>query len=104
MTSIPQSVKVPYHHANVDTGEGLFYDNGEGAQSRRGSGIEVGSLTLHPAGFVHGPQPGSAEAVIEATRTEETAVMIDAFSPLEISSAARSVADSDYPWTWARIL
>ena len=57
---------------------------------------------MHPAGFVHGPQPGSVEASIEATRTEETAVMIDTFSPLSVSEDARSVADSDYPWSWAR--
>ncbi len=70
--------------------------------SRRGTGIQTGSLTLHPAGFVHGPQPGSVEAAVDATRTEETAVMIDTFAPLEISEAARAVADADYPWSWAR--
>ncbi len=51
---------------------------------------------------MHGPQPGSVEAAVGATRTEETAVMIDTFAPLEISEAARSVADADYPWSWAR--
>ena len=61
-------------------------------------------MTLHPAGFVHGPQPGSVEAAVDATRTEETAVMIDTFSPLSISEAARAVADSSYPWSWARHL
>jgi homogentisate 1,2-dioxygenase len=70
--------------------------------SRRGTAIQKGSLTLHPAGFVHGPQPGSVEAAVGATRTEETAVMIDTFAPLEISEAARAVADRDYPWSWAR--
>ena len=35
------------------------------------------------------------------TRTEETAVMIDTFAPLEISDQARSVAVDDYPWSWA---
>jgi hypothetical protein len=28
--------------------------------------------------------------------------MIDTFSPLLISAAAREVADPDYPWSWAR--
>ncbi|MBO0730499.1 MAG: homogentisate 1,2-dioxygenase, partial [Acidimicrobiaceae bacterium] len=51
-------VKVPYHHANVDSDEVLFYSDGD-FMSRRGAGISTGSLTLHPAGFVHGPQPGS---------------------------------------------
>jgi homogentisate 1,2-dioxygenase len=94
-------VKVPYHHANVDSDEVLFYSDGN-FMSRQGAGIEPGSLTLHPAGFVHGPQPGSVEASADAVRTEETAVMIDTFEPLLVSDAARSVAAEDYPWSWAR--
>jgi homogentisate 1,2-dioxygenase len=94
-------VKVPYHHANVDSDEVLFYSAGD-FMSRKGSGIAAGSLTLHPAGFVHGPQPGSVEASIDVERTEETAVMIDTFEPLALSDAARGVADPDYPWSWAR--
>jgi homogentisate 1,2-dioxygenase len=94
-------VKVPYHHANVDSDEVLFYSDGD-FMSRKGAGIEPGSLTLHPAGFVHGPQPGSVEASMDAVRTEETAVMIDTFEPLLVSDAARSVAADDYPWSWAR--
>jgi homogentisate 1,2-dioxygenase len=42
------------------------------------------------------------EAAVDATRTEETAVMVDTFAPLSISEAARAVADSGYPWSWAR--
>ena len=68
--------------------------------SRAGAGIEVGSLTLHPAGFVHGPQPGSVEASMRAERTDESAVMIDTFSPLSLSDAARSVADAAYVLSW----
>lgn len=97
----PKSVKVPYHHANVDSDEVLFYAGGD-FMSRRGTGIRAGSFTLHPAGFVHGPQPGSVEAAVDASRTEETAVMIDTFAPLEVSDAGRAVADLDYPWSWAR--
>jgi homogentisate 1,2-dioxygenase len=96
----PRAVKVPYHHANVDSDEVLFYSAGE-FMSRSGAGIGQGSLTLHPAGFVHGPQPGSVEASVGATRTEETAVMVDTFSPLMVGADARAVADPGYPWTWA---
>jgi homogentisate 1,2-dioxygenase len=99
----PESVKVPYHHANVDSDEVLFYAAGE-FKSRRGAGIQAGSLTLHPAGFVHGPQPGSVEAVVDATHTDETAVMIDTFAPLQLSAVGRAVADANYPWSWARPL
>lgn len=97
----PEAVKVPYHHANTDSDEVLFYSAGD-FMSRRGAGIGVGSLTLHPAGFVHGPQPGSVEAALGADRTDELAVMIDTFQPLLVSQSARRVADPDYPWTWAK--
>lgn len=96
----PEAVKVPYHHANVDSDEVLFYSAGD-FMSRRGSGIGACSISLHPAGFVHGPQPGSVEASIAESRTEETAVMIDTFAPLLISDAARSVSDPAYPSSWA---
>jgi homogentisate 1,2-dioxygenase len=94
-------VKAPYHHANVDSDEVLFYSAGDFI-SRKGAGIVAGSLTLHPAGFVHGPQPGSVEASLGSDRTGETAVMVDTFEPLLLSDAARHVADRDYPWSWAR--
>lgn len=97
----PTAIKVPYHHANVDSDEVLFYSDGD-FMSRKGAGIGPGSLTLHPAGFVHGPQPGSVEASMGAVRTDETAVMVDTFRPLALSSAARRAADPDYPWSWSR--
>ncbi|GLZ38404.1 homogentisate 1,2-dioxygenase [Actinokineospora sp. NBRC 105648] len=97
----PDAVKVPYNHANVDSDEVLFYCGGD-FMSRAGSGIEQGSLSLHPAGYVHGPQPGSAEKSLTATRTEEYAVMLDTFRPLRLGAAASSIEDESYPWSWAR--
>ena len=76
----PGAIKVPYHHANVDSDEVIFYSAGD-FMSRAGSGIGVGSISLHPAGFVHGPQPGSMERAANQDRTEEVAVMIDTFRP-----------------------
>ena len=96
----PDAIKVPYHHANTDSDEVLFYSAGN-FMSRAGSGIGPGSLSFHPAGFVHGPQPGSIEATLDRDRTEELAVMIDTFRPLGLTDSARRVADPDYPWTWA---
>jgi homogentisate 1,2-dioxygenase len=95
----PQSVKVPYHHANVDSDEVLYYVEGD-FMSRKGAGIAAGSITLHPAGFVHGPQPGSVEASMGETRTDETAVMVDTFEPLLVSEEARAVADPAYEKSW----
>jgi homogentisate 1,2-dioxygenase len=93
------AVKIPYHHANTDSDEVLFYVDGD-FTSRKGAGIGHKSITLHPAGFIHGPQPGSYEASVDVTRTNETAVMLDTFSPLRISSVARNVADPDYVNSW----
>ena len=96
----PDAVKVPYHHANVDSDEVLFYSDGD-FMSRAGSGIGVGSISFHPAGFVHGPQPGSLERSLDATRTEEVAVMIDTFRPLRVTAAARATSAEGYHLTWA---
>ncbi len=97
----PGAIKVPYHHANVDSDEVIFYSAGD-FMSRAGSGIGVGSVSLHPGGFVHGPQPGSVERAVEQERTEEVAVMIDTLRPLRLGTAALEAADEGYPWSWAR--
>ena len=96
----PEGIPAPYNHANVDSDEVLFYVDGD-FMSRRGSGIGVGSLSLHPGGFTHGPQPGSVEASIEAEGTEETAVMIDTFQPLDLGPGALDCEDPDYVWSWS---
>lgn len=96
----PGAVKVPYHHANTDSDEVIFYAGGD-FMSRARSGIGAGSISFHPAGFVHGPQPGSVERSVDRDRTDELAVMVDTFSPLGVTEAARAVSDPDYPWTWA---
>jgi homogentisate 1,2-dioxygenase len=95
----PEAVKVPYHHANTDSDEVLFYAGGD-FMSRQGSGIGVGSISYHPAGFVHGPQPGSWERSVDQDATAELAVMLDTFRPLGISDRAREASDPDYPWSW----
>ena len=96
----PLSVPAPYNHANVDCDEVLYYCEGN-FTSRKGAGIEPGSISLHPAGFTHGPQPGSVEASLGAESTEELAVMVDTFRPLRLAEGARACDDPDYPWTWA---
>jgi homogentisate 1,2-dioxygenase len=96
----PEAIKIPYHHANVDSDEVLFYSGGD-FMSRTGSGIGPGSISFHPAGFVHGPQPGSMERSAGQTATGETAVMIDTFRPLMVSDAARAISDDAYAFTWS---
>jgi homogentisate 1,2-dioxygenase len=97
----PTSVPVPYNHANVDSDEVLFYVDGD-FMSRKGSGIEAGSISLHPAGFIHGPQPGSVEAALGKPGTKEWAVMVDTFAPLELGTAASAIEDPNYPWSWSK--
>ncbi|MEU4336392.1 homogentisate 1,2-dioxygenase domain-containing protein [Micromonospora lupini] len=97
----PQSIPVPYNHHNVDSDEMLFYTGGN-YEARRGSGIEQGSISLHPSGFTHGPQPGAAERSIGADYFDELAVMVDTFRPLDLCDAARTCEDEGYAWTWAR--
>ncbi|GIH69924.1 homogentisate 1,2-dioxygenase [Sphaerimonospora thailandensis] len=100
----PEAVPIPYNHHNVDSDEFMFYVGGD-YTARKGSGIDVGSISLHPAGFTHGPQPGAVEAVVEAVRqglttTTEVAVMLDTFRPLDLGPAALSCEDPAYAWTW----
>ncbi|QXJ24036.1 homogentisate 1,2-dioxygenase [Actinomadura graeca] len=101
-----EAVPIPYNHHNVDSDEMMFYVGGD-YSARKGSGIGIGSVTLHPSGFTHGPQPGAVEAAIEAAEqghraATEKAVMIDTFRPLRLGAAARRCEDPGYAWTWAR--
>lgn len=95
----PDAIPAPYNHSNVDSDEVLFYVEGN-FMSRKGSGIEAGSVSLHPGGHTHGPQPGSVEASIGQAGTEEYAVMIDTFRPLSLGPGARDSEDDGYAWTW----
>ncbi|HVT76937.1 MAG TPA: homogentisate 1,2-dioxygenase [Acidimicrobiales bacterium] len=97
----PDAVKIPYFHSNVDSDEVIFYSQGN-FMSRGSAGIEQRSITLHPGGFVHGPQPGSYERSVDATRTEEVAVMLDTFGPLHFTDTALAVSDASYLTSWSR--
>ena len=63
-------------------------------------GIQQESITLHPMGLPHGPQPGKYKSSIGKERTDELAVMIDTFKPLKITESSRSIDHSDYPLSW----
>ncbi|MPZ62958.1 MAG: homogentisate 1,2-dioxygenase [Propionibacteriales bacterium] len=96
----PLSVPVPYYHSNVDSDEVMFYVAGD-YEARKGSGINVGSVSLHPGGYAHGPQPSAIEASLGAEYFDELAVMVDTFRPLELGEGGRAVDDGVYAWTWA---
>jgi homogentisate 1,2-dioxygenase len=93
----PDAVPAPYSHQNVMSDEVLFYANSE-FMSRKG--IEYGSITLHPDGLPHGPQPGKTEESIGAKGTSELAVMVDTFRPLLVSREALALEDEGYALSW----
>lgn len=94
----PQAIPVPYHHSNLDSDEVLYYVEGN-YKARKG--IEVGSITAHPQGIPHGPHPGTVEASLGKTYTDELAVMCDTFRPLFPTTKALELDDASYPRSWA---
>ena len=93
----PDAIPVPYVHSNVMSDEVLYYCNDE-FMSRKG--IEFGSISLHPDGIPHGPQPGKAEASIGKKETKELAVMVDTFKPLWVARTVLDCEDPDYTRSW----
>jgi homogentisate 1,2-dioxygenase len=96
----PLSIPVPYYHSNVDSDEIMFYCGGDYA-ARAGSGIGSGSVSVHPGGHSHGPQPGAYERSIGVEYFDELAVMVDTFRPLRLGEAGRASDDGRYAWTWS---
>ncbi|RMI34346.1 homogentisate 1,2-dioxygenase [Nocardia stercoris] len=96
----PLSIPVPYYHSNVDSDEVLFYCGGDYA-ARKGSGIGQGSVSVHPGGYAHGPQPGAYERSIGTEFFDELAVMIDTFRPLSLGEGGSACEDPEYAWTWS---
>jgi homogentisate 1,2-dioxygenase len=94
------SIPVPYYHSNVDSDEIMFYCGGD-YEARKGSGIGQGSVSVHPGGYSHGPQPAAYERSIGVEFFDELAVMVDTFRPLELGEGGQSCEDPSYAWTWA---
>ncbi len=93
----PLAIPIPYNHSSVDCDEVLYYVSGN-FMSRRG--ISEGSITLHAAGAPHGPQPGAVEGSLGKTATDELAVMVDTFEPLQIAESALALEDPQYYRSW----
>ena len=93
----PEAVVVPYYHSNVDSAEVMYYVN---TKYKARKDIEEGSITVHPLGIPHGPQPGTVEQAIGATRTEELVVMLDTFHPLWMTEDAVKIEDPTYWESW----
>ncbi len=93
----PNAIPAPYNHSNIDSDEVLYYVDGD-FMSRKN--IDKGYISLHPAGIPHGPHPGTYEASIGKSKTEELAVMIDTFRPLQLTKTALDIDDGKYYRSW----
>lgn len=93
----PLAIPSPYGHSNIDSDEVLYF---VGGKFMGRAAVEAASFSLHPGGIPHGPKPGGLELSIGMEATEETAIMLDTFRPLQITQAARPYDDPKYPLAW----
>lgn len=93
------SIPAPYFHSNVESTEILYYVEGD-FMSR--SGVDIGSVTMHPMGIPHGPQPGKTELSVGKNWTDEYAVMVDTFGPLFPTAHVQNCDDKDYWKSWLK--
>ena len=91
------AVPIPYNHSNLQSEEMIYYVDGQFGSRK---GVDVGSITLHPSGLPHGPQPGLAEKSLGTKRTNELAVMCDTFAPLRLTELAKELDDGKYALSW----
>jgi homogentisate 1,2-dioxygenase len=94
----PDAIPAPYNHSNIDSDEVLYYVDGD-FMSRKN--VTRGMITLHPAGIPHGPHPGAVEKSIGKKETQELAVMIDTFHPLQLTVEALEIENGNYVMSWA---
>lgn len=94
----PDAIPAPYNHSNIDSDELLYYVDGD-FMSRKN--VTRGMLTLHPAGIPHGPHPGAVEKSIGKKDTQELAVMVDTFHPLQLTETALEIENPGYTMSWA---
>ena len=95
----PESIPAPYAHSNVDSDEIIYYIEGQ-FMSRKG--VEKESITYHPMGLPHGPHPGKIEESLGSEETNELAVMIDTFKPLNMTESSLDLDDEKYPYSWIK--
>lgn len=97
LESDEDALKVPFYHQNIDYDEVLFYHKGD-FFSR--DNLHAGMMSLHPAGFPHGPHPKAVKSIKGKTHTSEYAVMIDTRWPLEVDESSQSLELADYWKSW----
>ena len=91
------ALKVPFYHQNTDYDEVLFYHKGDFFSL---DNLRPGMMSLHPAGFPHGPHPKAVAGAKDKTRTNEYAVMTDSRLPLFRTEALAAAEDLSYWKSW----
>lgn len=94
----PEAIPAPYNHSNIDSDEVLYYVDGDFMSRKH---VTRGMINLHPAGIPHGPHPGAVQKSIGAKATNELAVMIDTFHPLQLTVEALEIENEGYVMSWA---
>ncbi len=94
----PHAIPAPYNHSNIDSDEVLYYVDGDFMSRKH---VTRGMITLHPAGIPHGPHPGAVKKSIGAKETNELAVMVDTFHPLQLTVEALEIENEGYVMSWA---
>ena len=94
----PNAIPAPYNHSNIDSDEVLYYVAGNFMSRKH---VTAGMINLHPAGIPHGPHPGAVQKSLGAKETNEIAVMVDTFHPLQLTSTALEIENEGYVMSWA---
>ncbi len=94
----PNAIPAPYNHSNIDSDEVLYYVAGDFMSRKH---VTRGMINLHPAGIPHGPHPGAVQRSIGAKETNELAVMVDTFHPLQLTKEALEIENEGYVMSWA---
>lgn len=93
------ALKVPFYHQNIDYDEVLFYHDGN-FFSR--DNLHSNMMSMHPAGFPHGPHPKAFANQGTKTVTDEVAVMVDTWKPLNIDAGFEKVEVKNYWQSWMK--
>ncbi len=91
------ALKVPFYHQNTDYDEVIFYHKGD-FFSR--DDLHAGMMSLHPAGFPHGPHPKAIQTIKGKTHTNEYAVMLDCKHTLHRTKELSEMEISSYWKSW----
>jgi homogentisate 1,2-dioxygenase len=105
LESDPKAMKLPFFHNNDDFDEVMFCHRGR--IGSRGPLIGESSITLHPAGFTHGPHPEVMPFMFDAPQgrsAEGYNVMLDTLDALEVGRLPAGCEIAQYSESWRKAI